>query len=120
MQSKTEHDVEKQSAKELYTKYSAGILPVVVRDENGDLGIGSAFHVGSGSFVTARHVVEGKTDCNVEIDSFRHHLPLQETAHFQESDRFELIAVKPRFHPDSDIDVTVFSIPSLSDLPRIP
>jgi hypothetical protein len=28
---------------------------------NGDQGIGSAFHVGEGVFVTARHVVEGMT-----------------------------------------------------------
>lgn len=120
MQSKAEHVAEKQSAKELYAEYSAAVLPVVVRDENGDPGLGSAFHVGGGSFVTARHVVEGKTDCSVEIDSFRHHRPLQETAHFQKYDRFELVTLQPLFHPDSNIDVAVFSVPSLSDLPQIP
>lgn len=110
----------KKSAKDLYAEYSSAVLPVVVKDENGDPSIGSAFHVGSGSFVTARHVVEGKTDCSVEIDSFRHRNRLKEAAHFKKYDRFELIALQPYFHPDSDIDVAVFSIPSLSDLPRIP
>ncbi|MFV1801030.1 hypothetical protein [Phaeobacter sp. Ay1a-4a] len=47
---KAKRDVAEKSAKELYTEYSAAILPVVVKDENDDPGIGSAFHVGSGSF----------------------------------------------------------------------
>ncbi|MGX1118000.1 hypothetical protein RKD37_003363 [Streptomyces ambofaciens] len=33
---------------------------VEVESPNGDLGIGSAFHVGDGVFLTARHVVEDK------------------------------------------------------------
>lgn len=120
MQPKAEHGAGQLSAKELYAEYSAAVLPVVVKDENGDPGIGSAFHVGSGSFVTARHVVEGMTDCCVEVDSFRHDRPLHAAPHDEEYDRFELAALQPCFHPDNDIDVAVFSIPSLSDLPRIP
>lgn len=120
MQSKAEHDAGQMSAKELYAEFSAAVLPVVVTDENGDPSIGSAFHVGSGSFVTARHVVEGMTDCCLEVDSFRHDRPLQAAPHDEKYDRFELVALQPCFHPDNDIDVAVFSIPSLSDLPRIP
>lgn len=120
MHSKVKHGEEKQSAKELYADYSAAVLPVVVKDDNGDPSIGSAFHVGSGSFVTARHVVEGMTDCCVEIDSFRHSRLLQETDHFRNHHRFELVALQPYFHPDSNIDVAVFSVPSLSDLPQVP
>lgn len=108
------------SAKDLYADFNAAILPVVVKDENGDHGIGSAFHVGDGSFVTARHVVEGKIEANVELDFYRHRQSLQETEHFQKHDRFELVALQPLFHPDSDKDVAVFSVPSLSDLPAIP
>ncbi|WP_050523532.1 S1 family peptidase [Pseudorhodobacter wandonensis] len=107
-------------AKELYTDFSAAILPLVVKDKNGDHGIGSAFHVGDGSFVTARHVMEGKAECSVEIDSYRHHRWLRQTVHFQKPDRFELVALQPLFHPDSKKDVAVFSVPSLSDLPGIP
>lgn len=110
----------KQSAKELYADYSAAVLPLVVKDVNGDPSIGSAFHVGSGSFVTARHVVEGMTDFCVEVDSFRHTRPLQDTDHLRKHDRSELIALEPYFHPDSNVDVAVFSVPSLSNLPQIP
>lgn len=120
MQSKAENGGGLLSAKELYAEYNAAVLPVVVKDENGDPGIGSAFHVGSGSFVTARHVVEGMVDCCVEVDSFRHDRPLQEALQDKEYSRFELIALQPFFHSDNDIDVAVFSIPTLSDLPRIP
>jgi hypothetical protein len=109
----------KISAKDLYADFSAAVLPVVVKDENGDQGIGTAFHVGDGSFVTARHVVEGKAECSVELDSYRHHRSLRPTVHFQTHDRFELVALQPLFHPDSEMDVAVFSIPSLSDLPAI-
>jgi len=119
LDTKAKHGVVKQSAKELYADYSAAVLPVVVKDDNGDPGIGSAFHVGSGSFVTARHVVKKMTDCCVEVDSFRHARPLQETDHFREHDRFELIAFEPYFHPDSNVDVAVFSVPSLSNLPHV-
>ncbi len=117
---KIEREGTKLSAKDLYAGFSAAILPVVVLDENSDPGIGSAFHVGNGSFVTARHVLEGKAECSVEIDFYRHHRSLQRTVHFQEHDRFELVALQPLFHPDSDKDVAVFSVPSLSSLPEIP
>lgn len=79
MQPKAEQGLVKWSAKELHAEYSGAVLPVVVKDKNGDPGIGSAFHVGSGSFVTARHVIEGMTDCHVEIVSFRQGRPLQES-----------------------------------------
>jgi S1-C subfamily serine protease len=108
------------SAKDLYADFSAAVVPLVVKDLNGDPGIGSAFHVGNGSFVTARHVVDGMIECSVEIDSHRHHGLLKPKTHFQSHDRFELVTLQPLFHPDSDTDVAVFSVPSLSDLPAIP
>lgn len=108
------------SAKDLYADFSSAVLPLVVKDENGDQGIGSAFHVGDGSLVTARHVVEGKIECSVELDLYRHHRSLKQKVHFQKNDRFELVALQPLFHPDSDKDVAVCSAPSLSDLPAIP
>lgn len=117
---KLERGENKISAKDLYANFNEAVLPLVVKDKNGDYGIGSAFHVGDGSFVTARHVVEGKAECSVELDLNRHHRSLQRSVHFQNHDRFELVSLQPLFHPDSSKDVAVFSIPSLSDLPGIP
>jgi S1-C subfamily serine protease len=49
---------------------------VAVRGKDGQEGIGSAFHVGDGVFVTARHVVEEKAIR--EIATFaRTHVPLE-------------------------------------------
>ena len=49
----TQHD--------LFIKYGPALAYVAVRDGDGHDSIGAAFHVGEGVFLTARHVVEGKT-----------------------------------------------------------
>ena len=47
--------------KKLYIESSSAIAFIaVIDDKTGKEGIGTAFHVGDGIFVTARHVVEGK------------------------------------------------------------
>ena len=47
--------------KKLYIESSSAIAFIAVIDDKTEKeGIGTAFHVGEGIFVTARHVVEGK------------------------------------------------------------
>lgn len=46
--------------RQLFDRYAAAVAYVAVELPNGDQAIGSAFHVGDGVFVTARHVVEGR------------------------------------------------------------
>ncbi len=48
----------KGSLHDLYQLYRPCIACVVVKDSAGDLNRGSAFHIGNGFLVTARHVVE--------------------------------------------------------------
>jgi len=107
------------AAKELYKLYGASLLPVISVNADGDEGIGSAFHVGGGSFVTARHVVEGMTSCSVEIDDYRLMRLAGDVAKDVGYGR-GTIPISPRMHPDSNKDVAVFSIPSLVGLPAIP
>jgi hypothetical protein len=45
----------------VYSKYAGAIAYVEVITPEGEVRVGSAFHVGSGQFVTARHVVENNT-----------------------------------------------------------
>ncbi|WP_405672465.1 serine protease [Streptomyces canus] len=60
-----------------YTLYSPCLLCVETQDVNGELGIGTAFHIGDGYLVTARHVIEGRqltnlipaSDGTVSLDS---------------------------------------------------
>ncbi|MFH4782956.1 trypsin-like peptidase domain-containing protein [Vibrio diabolicus] len=48
-----------EKSRELFKKYAAAVVYVNVELSNGDQSIGTAFHVGSGVFITARHVVDG-------------------------------------------------------------
>lgn len=52
---------EKNRFHETYTRAAGAVAYVAIINEKGDEGIGSAFHIGDGVFVTARHVVEGVT-----------------------------------------------------------
>jgi hypothetical protein len=108
---------DRYTAKELYRRYAASLVPVISIDEKGDQGIGSAFHVGDGSFVTARHVVEGMASCHVEVDRLR----LRGVPGFEDIFDREVapISIDPKLHPNGDKDVAVFSVPSLSGLPAI-
>lgn len=79
---------------------------------DGGEGIGTAFHVGNGVFVTARHVVEGRKIKEVGFDdqSMTHILNRQAAL----SKSFELpklaIASGPFFHSDPSVDVACFTL----------
>jgi S1-C subfamily serine protease len=65
--------------RQVYDAYSPAVIGVATEDAVGDQQIGSAFHIGDGFFVTARHVVEGRkivrvTERNVgRITAVRYH-----------------------------------------------
>lgn len=44
--------------KELYEKYKSCVIQIAVRNQVGNLAIGTGFHIGDGYIVTARHIVE--------------------------------------------------------------
>ncbi len=48
-----------------YRLHSPCLLSVETHDENGEPGIGTAFHIGDGYLVTARHVIEGRQLTNL-------------------------------------------------------
>lgn len=50
------------SPRDLFVRYSKAIVRVQVTLPKGDRSNGTAFHVGGGAFVTARHVVENCSD----------------------------------------------------------
>ncbi|MDU8502447.1 hypothetical protein RYB01_25135 [Pseudomonas syringae] len=50
----------KVSLRTAYRKYCGAVAYIAVLDDSENEGIGSAFHVGEGIFVTAKHVVKGK------------------------------------------------------------
>ncbi len=108
------------TAKQLYARYGASLIAVISVNAEGDQGIGAAFHVGDGVFVTARHVVEGMASCHVELDSYRLMRLAEGAAQAIGYGEPPPIAIEPHAHPDPNKDVAVFAIPHLACLPAIP
>lgn len=54
-------------ATKLYAANANAMAYVDVKKSNGDRAVGSAFHIGDGVFVTARHVVEDSRIVEVKI-----------------------------------------------------
>jgi len=112
----------------LYKRFAPALAYVVVRDSNGSEGIGSAFHVGEGVFVTARHVVDGKAIVEVGTfarsyvrlegdDALRSAVTVHEgdetyKAHLIEPTTLA-IATGPFYHTDARIDVAAFRVEKL-------
>lgn len=108
------------TAKELYALYGASLIAVISVNADGDQGVGSAFHVGGGAFVTARHVVEGMNSCHFEIDRYRLMRLAEGAAQAIGYGDFPPTLIEPLPHPDPNKDVAVFSVPSLASLPAVP
>jgi hypothetical protein len=124
-------------ARKLLQDNSSAIAYVSVNHSNGDESIGTAFHVGEGVFVTAKHVLENKSIIEikittpVEIDSkeyFRSVLGANATDEYlAEHDKAlgDVLKHKPLFkhwleplqikgdpflHPDEKVDLAVFQV----------
>lgn len=105
-------------------RYAAGIAFVDVELPSGDRSIGTAFHVGEGLFVTARHVVEGvrivglgttqRSDVwgDVAADGSR---PVLKS--YRPADG--TVVGMPMFHPDSTVDVALLRVEGI-DAPALP
>jgi hypothetical protein len=59
--------MDSRDARKLYIEHANAIAYIDVETENGNRSIGSAFHIGDGVFVTARHVVENSRIIEVKI-----------------------------------------------------
>jgi hypothetical protein len=55
-------------ARTTFADYRGSVAYIATIDDNGDEGIGTAFHVGNGVFVTARHVLEGRAVKEIGFD----------------------------------------------------
>ncbi|GAB4052724.1 hypothetical protein GCM10028775_35230 [Catellatospora paridis] len=102
-------------AREIFKQYASATVYVAVESEAGDQAIGSAFHVGEGVFVTARHVVEGKqivevasteetyvplTGADAEVATSYVHINNQSTPVHWISQRSFQLERGPYFHSD--------------------
>jgi hypothetical protein len=106
--------------RDLFQKYAAALAYLEVEDQKGDLHCGSAFHVGEGVFVTARHVLDectltkvGSTepvyieltgkDAEEAKDYFLANNEIRPIRHVYNGEM--QLASGPYFHPDEQVDV---------------
>jgi hypothetical protein len=112
----------------LYEEYAGVVAYVEVEKPDGSRGIGSAFHVGDGVFVTAAHVTRGNRVLSVATTQ-QSRWPDENgniTIHgregkFKSSFPSDLrFASEPFYHPDERIDVAAIQIDLKETLPAIP
>ncbi|WP_186260266.1 S1 family peptidase [Burkholderia gladioli] len=101
--------------RQIFNHYAPAVAYVEIESPNGDRGIGTAFHVGEGIYVTARHVVEGQTIVGINhVVEFPIQAspgvakPLDEVG--DDPNRRQLPRTGPFFHPDPRIDVACFTL----------
>lgn len=115
--------------RELFLRYGCCMAYVAIQ-KDGDPGIGSAFHVGDGIFVTARHVLDGAKISEIRVTDeqlyYRSDLyPKNENGSYtitKDSPRICLdpdgiITIKagPYFHPDSSVDIAAFKADGIAE-----
>ncbi len=106
---------EKHHNREAYEKYAGSVAYVEIRRPDATVGIGTAFHIGDGVFVTARHVVE-----NVQITKIG-------TTEESTLDGLTIssrpavgtLVDGPFFHPDPKVDLAVIRVAGI-EAPAIP
>lgn len=117
-------------AHEIFERYEAAMAYIAVENAKGDQGIGTAFHVGEGVFVTAWHVVENSTILEVATTNDAY-IPLtgEEAARalvtVHRGDNVQpsywvqaaqlRISRGPFLHSDSQVDIAVFTVEGLDD-----
>lgn len=94
--------------KKMYEKYRGAMAYIEVENKDLSIGIGSAFHVGHGVFVTAKHVVS-----NTRILSFG--LAKDNEYSFNNL----TIVGDPLYHPDKDVYVAIILTDKIDELPSI-
>jgi len=115
------------NTRELFEKYAAAVAYIAVERSDGRQHVGTAFHVGAGVFVTARHVVEGFKilEISTTIDwsppepSKLVALPRQDGEATSFDARRGTIRAGPYFHSDPSVDVAALLVDGIV-APTIP
>ena len=111
--------------REVYEMYAAGVAYVEVKTPSGAHSIGTAFHIGQGVFISARHVFEGNEI--LEIATTETSIRFLDVDESEQVARFDIthfpgqgeIVKGPFYHPDPKIDVAAVIVEGIN-APVIP
>lgn len=97
-------------ARSQFAKFRGCVGFVETINAHGDIGIGTCFHVGDGVFVTARHVVEGRTIKAIGFDDVAVGQYLLGEQHPWGGQLHGSVSITsgPHFHDDHHVDVACF------------
>jgi hypothetical protein len=98
---------EKSAFQETYTRAAGAVAFVTIIDGKGDEGIGSAFHIGQGIFVTARHVIDGVTVKEIATTKSAR---LSEKTSGKDTPPRRLEIVEGPYFGHNDLDLAVFRV----------
>lgn len=99
-------------ARTQFNKYRGAVAFVTTEDARGDQHCGTAFHVGEGVFVTARHVVENLNllEIGFDDDSASQQL-VRNKEHWRLKTHGEVnLVAGPMYHHDANVDVACFKV----------
>ncbi|WP_413472486.1 S1 family peptidase [Shewanella baltica] len=104
----------------VYLKAKGAIAYVAVETKEGDNSIGTAFHIGDGYFVTAKHVLESNTILEVSITQPLTAITSYHNNHMSDEVRPRTLKiVEGPWFADGDVDVAVFRIEAAGNIPSI-
>ncbi len=110
--------------KRLLDEYASAVASVVVRNDKGDEEIGTAFHVGEGIYVTARHVIHKKEILSVATKQSTYRRSTKTPGAFETVHAHGLgrLSDKPLYHPDDKADVALLLVDGIgrAGCPRRP
>jgi V8-like Glu-specific endopeptidase len=106
--------------RDVYLKAKGAIAYLVVETKDGDESIGTAFHIGDGYFVTAKHVLEGNRILEVSTTQPLNVNTEYHSAHLSAATRPRTLKVigEPQY-AEGDVDVAVFRVEEASEIPAI-
>lgn len=110
-----------------FEQYADAVVYVAVENPDGTPAIGSAFHVGHGVYVTARHVVDGVkitevgSAFNLDVSVWEPDPANPERLPGRAINRMrqKIVTKGPFFHPDPRMDVAVFEMDGIKG-PAVP
>ena len=102
-----------------FNAFAPSVAYMEVENRDGDVEIGSGYHIGDGVFVTARHVIDVPKIKEIGTTIHKKDTTSSSAIFSARGKRIIKMLRGPFFHPNKDVDVACF-ITDAIDLPAVP